>query len=196
MTGTQKSILKKSDSPRKTQKNRVRIHSPGNQTVEFKREFEKEDVNNLWSNDQDVRVARMSNDDKEPTKGNSVNRERRKKRHVHSVQMNENDIFYNRKRVVKEAASKARHRLGITDVELPVQNSSRKKKHVGRIVWPPDSIRETVLASQMKHSPGASRSRKSEPVLKRTSLLSPNEQDRRRKTPVAPVTLWERMFGK
>jgi hypothetical protein len=191
MSGTQKSSLKNSQG--KTQKNRVRIHSPGNQTREFKREFGKEDVNKLWTNGEDLRVARMSTEDKDQAKEPPLHRQRRKKLHIHSVKMNENNIFYNRKRVGKEAALKARQLLGITDVDSAVNNSTRNQKRVSRIVWPSDSIRSTVSASQMRHSPAANRSRKAEPVLKKTSSLSP---DRRRKTPVEPLTLWERIFGK
>ena len=194
MPGTQKSSLKNSQG--KTQKKRVRIHSSGNQTREFKREFGKEDLDKLWTNGEDLRIARMSTEDKEPTKEPPLHRQRRKKLHIHSVKTNENDIFHNRKRVGKEAALKARQLLGITDIDSPVHNTTRNQKRVSRIVWPTDSIRSTVSASQMRHSPGANRSRKSEPVLKRTSSLSPTEKDRRRKTPVEPLTLWERIFGK
>jgi len=197
MSGTQKSILVKSHSKRKTQKKHVRIHSPANQIIEFKRGFGKEDVNNLWSNGQDLQTARMSREDKDPTKAPSLDRQQRKKRHINRIKHRENAVFYNRKKAAKEAALVARDVFGIKDVESPTHTSSRsQKKGLSRIVWPSDSIRSTVSASQMRHSPTLNRSRRSEPVPKKTNVLSPHETDKIKKRSSEPLTLWERMFGK
>lgn len=195
MSGTQKSSLAKPIEKRKTHKNRVRIHSPGNQTREFEREFGKEDVNNLWSNGEDLRIARMSTDDKDPAKAHSLRRQQKKKRHVEYIKMKENDVFFNRKRISKDAALEARRIFGITDVDSPIHNSTRNKKRINKIVWPSDSIRSAVSAAQMRHSPVKNKSRKSEPVLQKSNSLSPTERENAKKN-TRSLTLWERIFGK
>jgi hypothetical protein len=195
MSDTRKSILKKPSGQQKTKKHRVRINSPGNQTLEFAREFGKSDVVNLWSTNQDLQTALQSKEDKDPSRSSSSDRRQKKKRHVHYQQMKENDVFYNRKKSAKEAALKARARSGITDVDSPIRDSN-KPKGVGRIVWsssPAEDIRETVSTSQAKHS---TRSVRSAPIVKNLDASSPKTGETRKNRPVRSLSLWERMFGK
>ena len=195
MSDTRKSILKKPSGQQKTKKHRVRINSPGNQTVEFKRDFDKSDVNNLWSTNQDLQLALHSKEDKDLSRSSSLDRRQKKKRHVHYQQMKENDVFYNRKKSAKEAALKARARFGINDVDSPIRDSNNKKG-VGRIVWsssPTEAIREAVSTSQAKHS---TRSVRSAPIVKNLDASSPKTSETRKNRPVRSQSLWERMFGK
>ena len=133
MSGTQKSILRKSNSKTKgkTQK-RVRIHSPGNQIVEFKRDFGKNEVPLLWSNDQEATIARKSKEDNDTSKRSSRDV---RKNHIVSRQLRENDVFHNRKTMTKDVARKARELFKITDVDSPVSNTTRKNKNLSIIVW-------------------------------------------------------------
>jgi hypothetical protein len=195
MSDTRKSILKKPNGQQKTKKHRVRIYSPGNQTMEFAREFGKSDVVNLWSTNQDLQTALHSKEDKDSSRSSSSDRRQKKKRHVHYQQMKENDVFYNRKKSAKEAALKARARLGINDVDSPIRDSN-KPKRVGKIVWsssPAEDIREAVSTSQDKHS---RRSMRSAPVIKKLDASSPKTSETRKIRHVRSTTLWERMFGK
>jgi hypothetical protein len=197
MSGTQKSILRKSNSKTKgkTQK-RVRIHSPGNQIVEFKRDFGKNEVPLLWSNDQEATIARKSKEDNDTSKRSSRDV---RKNHIVSRQLRENDVFHNRKTMTKDVARKARELFKITDVDSPVSNTTRKNKNLSRIVWEksppkPDLIRAAVSASQLEHS--KSKNRISGPVPRKNLSETPSQRDAIKKRPVASPTLWERMFGK
>jgi len=195
MSEAQKPILKKPNAKRKTQK-RVRIHSPGNQTMEFKREFGKNDVPNLWSNDQEATIARKSKEDNDTSKRSSRDV---RKNHIVSRQLRENDVFHNRKTMTKDVARKARELFKINDVDSPVSNTTRKNQNLRRIVWEksppkPGAIRATVSASQLAHS--ESKRRLSGPVPRKVVSETPSQQDARKKRPVQSFTLWERMFGK
>jgi len=193
MSGTQKSILTKPNAKRKTQK-RVQIYSPGNKIIEFNKEFGKNDVANLWSNEQDATIARKSKEDNDTSKRSSRDV---RKNHIVSRQIRENDVFQNRKKMTKDVARKAREKFKITDVDSPVSNSTRKNKKISRIVWeksPPksDVIRAAVSASQIEHS----KSKKRMVIPRKIVSETPNQRDSRKKRPVQSLTLWERMFGK
>jgi len=193
MSEAQKPILKKPNAKRKTQK-RVRIHSPENQTMEFKREFGKNDVPLLWSNDQEAMNARMSKEDKDTSKRSSRDV---RKNHIVSRQLRENDVFHNRKTMTKDVARKARELFKINDVDSPVSNTTRKNQNLRRIVWEksppkPGAIRATVSASQLAHS----ESKKQMVIPRKIVSETPSQQDARKKRPVPSTTLWERMFGK
>ena len=197
MSGTQKSILRKSNSNTKgkTQK-RVRIHSPGNQIVEFNKEFGKNDVPLLWSNEQDATIARKSKEDNDTSKRSSRDV---RKNHIVSRQLRENYIFQNRKKMTTDVARKARELFKITDVDSPVSNSTRKNQKISRIVWensPPKSvsIRTAVSASQLAHS--ESKKRMIVPVPRKNLIETSSERESIKKRPVQSLTLWERMFGK
>lgn len=195
MSGTQKSILTKPNTKRKTQK-RVQIHSPGNQTVEFKREFGKNDVPLLWSNEQEATIARKSKEDNDTSKRSSRDV---RKNHIVSRQLRENAVFQNRKKMTTDVGRKAREKFKITDVDSPVSNSTRKNQKISRIVWensPPksDAIRAAVSASQLEHS--KSKKRISGPVPRKIVSETPSQRDAIKKRPVQSLTLWERMFGK
>jgi hypothetical protein len=195
MSEAQKPILKKPNAKRKTQK-RVRIHSPGNQTMEFKRDFGKNDVPMLWSNEQDAIIARKSKEDNDTSKRSSRDV---RKNHIVSRQLRENDVFHNRKTMTKDVARKARELFKITDVDSPISHSTRKNKKISRIVWdksPPKTgaIRAAVSASQQAHS--ESKKQMVVPVPRKNVSETPNQRDARKKRPVQSLTLWERMFGK
>lgn len=193
MSEAQKPILKKPNAKRKTQK-RVRIHSPGNQTIEFNREFGKNDVPKLWSNDEEAILARKSKEDNDTSKRSSRDV---RKNHIVSRQLRENDVFHNRKTMTTDVARKARELFKITDVDSPISNSTRKNKKLHRIVWDksppkPGAIRATVSVSQLAHSG----SKKQMVIPRKIVSETPSQQDARKKRPVRSLTLWERMFGK
>jgi hypothetical protein len=197
MSGTQKSILRKSNSKtkRKTQK-RVQIYSPGNKIIEFNKEFGKNDVPNLWSNEQDATIARKSKEDNDTSKRSSRDV---RKNHIVSRQLRENAVFQNRKKMTKDVARKARELFKITDVDSPVSHSTRKNQKISRIVWeksPPksDVIRAAVSASQLEHS--KSKNRMIVPVPRKNLSETSSQREALKKRPVQSLTLWERMFGK